>query len=675
MILYLDTETKSPIPIKAGAYKYHEQSSILLISYAIDDNPVKVIDIANNESVTTEFTDALKNASEIWAHNASFDRLALCKFFKEVPKIARWRCSMALAYSLSLPGSLDALCSLFNLPTDVAKDKEGKKYIQMFCVNDCTADTHPVQWSRFKNYARLDVEAMRIIIKRMLRFPSYSKLWDEWALDLCINDRGILIDKQLVDNAISLLNSSKLNTDDTVKRLTKGVVETAGQRDRLIDFMKAEYNISLDTLTKSTVDKMLADSTLPEPAKQILIERQKGSKTSVAKYNAIAEAVNVDNRLRGTLQFMGATRTGRWSGKKFQPQNLPRGSMSPSEVELAIKSIKIGAAEYMYSDLSTVASNCLRGCIVAGEGNKLVVSDLSNIEGRVLAWLAGESWKIKAFSDFDNGVGHDLYKLAYSRSFNIAPQDVNKKQRQIGKVMELGLGYEGGVGAFCTFAAVYNMSISELAEHTLKTASPVLIKAANDWYKVAFSKNLTHGLTQDEFIACDCLKRAWRQAHPNVCNLWRFFDDNVRAIARGDITEATLGNIKVFKLWTSLFIKLPSGRLLHYPRIKLVDDKIAYEGVNSMTNKWGVLYTYGGKLTENVVQATARDILASALLPVERAGYNTVMTVHDELVTEAPDNDSFTASKLSSILASPPAWASGLPLAAAGFESKRYKKD
>lgn len=678
MRLYIDTETKSKFSIKDGIYKYHEGSQLLLISYAIDDEDVKVVDVANNEPIPADLANAMANAGEIWAHNAMFDRVILSRYYPQMADIRRWRDSMVLAYSLSMPGALGTLCDILKLDNDTAKDKDGKRLIQIFCVGNDTKATKPDDWAKFVNYARLDIESMRTIIKRFEWIAEKdSTLWPLWHIDQKINDRGIFIDLDLVYKTINLLEKAKVTTDANIAAMTNGVAQTAGQRNKLISFIQNQYGISIDALTKSTVERILADDSTPEPVKDLLIERQKGSKTSVSKYTALKDATNCDWRLRGTLQYMGAGRTGRWTGKKFQPQNLPRGTMKPDEVETAINAIKAGTAEFIYPDISSVASSCIRGCICAPQGKKLVVADLSNIEGRVLAWIAGEDWKIQAFRDFDNGKGEDLYKLAYSRSFGISPKDVTKHQRQIGKVMELGLGYEGGVGAFVTFATAYNLDLDTLAELTLKTADRTLLNEASTWYTGAVVKKLTQGLSQNQFIACDTLKRAWRRAHPHVCELWAFMDDAVRAIASG--SQYTLkyeDKITVFKKANSLFIRLPSGRCLHYPGIHIDNsNKIAYFGLNQTTNRWTTINTYGGKLTENVVQATARDVLASALIPADEQGYHTTMSVHDELITETEDRPEFNAEALAKIMSTQPSWAKDLPLAAAGFESYRYKKD
>ncbi len=363
-----------------------------------------------------------------------------------------------------------------------------------------------------------------------------------------------------------------------------------------------------------------------------------------------------------------------------------------------------------------VVSNCLRSCIVAPPGKKLVVADLSNIEGRVLAWVAGEQWKLDAFAAFDGGEGHDLYKLAYARAFGIRPEDVDKAMRQIGKVMELALGYEGGVGAFLTFAAAYGLDLDELAERMAGTVPSDIQAECNKFWAWAVINRATLGLEEHVFKACDALKRLWRRAHPRTQDLWRALEDVVRdAIATpGQTFGAAAGRLKVRRDGAWLRIVLPSGRALCYPSPQLkseeckackdtgricgtdeltgpydlrCDDcggtgkvgkpKVTYMGVDQYTRKWSRISTYGGKLVENVVQAIARDILADGMQNAETAGYEVVLSVHDELLTEAPNDNTLTVEGLAECMtrAARGQTYAGLPLAAAGFEALRYKKD
>lgn len=324
-----------------------------------------------------------------------------------------------------------------------------------------------------------------------------------------------------------------------------------------------------------------------------------------------------------------------------------------------------------------VASNALRGLLVAPQGRKLVISDLSNIEGRGLAWEAGEQWKLAAFAAYDAGIGPDLYKLAYARSFTVKPDSVDKEQRQIGKVMELSMGYEGGVGAFVNMAAVYGLKLDKLAAAAVATTpAEVLAESARTW-EWATKQRRTFDLPRDQYMVCDALKRLWRAAHPATTALWEQLAAGVRgAIAAPGTTHRAGPHVQIIRTGNWLRIRLPSGRSLCYPSPRLHEDEsISYMGMNQYSRVWSRLKTYGGKLAENITQAIARDVLAAAMPAIEAAGYRIVLTVHDEVITEAPDSDQFNADHLSSLLATNPSWAPGLPLAAAGFDGYRYRKD
>jgi DNA polymerase bacteriophage-type len=320
-------------------------------------------------------------------------------------------------------------------------------------------------------------------------------------------------------------------------------------------------------------------------------------------------------------------------------------------------------------------ANAMRGVLIAPPGRKLVASDLSNIEGRGLAWLAGEEWKLDAFRAYDAGTGPDLYKLAYARAFRIEPSDVDKYMRQIGKVMELALGYEGGVGAFLNMAAVYGLDLDALAEKAWPTIPDRIREEATGAWEWACRKRRTYGLSERVYMVCDALKRMWREAHPATTAMWRAFQDCAAAAILDPGSTHCVGRCEIGRVRNWLRIKLPSGRYLCYPSARVDENgKISYMGVNQWTRQWSRIGTYSGKFAENVTQAVARDVLADAMPRAEAAGYEIVLTVHDELLCEVPDSPEFSADGLSQILATNPSWADGLPLAAAGFEGYRYGK-
>jgi len=363
------------------------------------------------------------------------------------------------------------------------------------------------------------------------------------------------------------------------------------------------------------------------------------------------------------------------SGKLIQPQNFPRPQFKDAVIENFIITCKQGFANIVYDDVTKMASSAIRGMVVASEGKKLVVADLSSIEGRCLAWLAGEEWKIQAYRDIDKNGGFDMYQLTYAKTFSVPVDSVDKEQRQLGKTLELGLGYSGGVGAFLTFAKVYRINLDTL----VGTKLPDHIRGqAENFYEACVNKKgmkkYLCGLQHDTFIACDRIKRMWREANPNISAFWDKCEGAVRAVLNGS-GPVDIGYCTVDKKGSWVRVKLPSGRYLSYPCMKSIDDKLYFLGVNQYSRKFGQLHTYSGRIAQNITQAVARDILKHGEALAIKAGYDVLFPVHDEQVTEAPDTDEYNAEALSAIMSTVPEWAPGLPLAAAGFESYRYKKE
>lgn len=366
------------------------------------------------------------------------------------------------------------------------------------------------------------------------------------------------------------------------------------------------------------------------------------------------------------------------SGRGMQLQNLARPTMPQREIDFAAAVLKDGTFECFYEDPSAVLPNLLRGEIIAPAGKKLIVADYSNVEGRVLAWLAGEEWKLQAFRDFDAGHGHDLYKLAYAKAFGVKPEDVTKPQRQIGKVLELALGYGGGAPAFARFAKAYGIDLSDMAEYVKSTAPRAVWLEAVDGYPYFVEKNRTGGLEREPFIACDVLKRLWRKSNPKIVQFWANAGNAVQKtiVSRESVR---VGYVAFARTESFLVIRLPSGRLLCYPSPKtnpgVGKDSFTYMGVNQFSRKWEKIESYGAKNVENITQAVACDLLSEGLLRMDAAGYKTVLTIHDEAITEAPDTDEYTFKKMEHLMSTLPDWAPGLPLVAAGYEAYRYRKD
>ena len=641
-VLYLDLETYSETPITHGTHKYAENAEVLLVAYAFDDEPVEVMDLTERGSLDS-VQMMIDTADTVVIHNSAFDRTVLRHCGVHVP-VEKIEDTMVRALAHGLPGSLGVLCDVLGVPQDKAKDKAGKKLIHLFTkprpknvkLRRATRDTHPEEWAAFVEYARLDVDAMRVVYRLLPDWNSRGSERALWLLDQTINDRGIAIDVELADAALRAFQRSARSLAERTRVLTGGAVGSLTQRDKFLQHLEDGLSFTTPDLKKGTVSTLLQGTLSPE-VRELLEIRQQASATSPAKYKVLLKATSADGRLRGTLQFCGASRTGRWGGRLFQPQNLPRPTLKQEQIDAGIKAMKLDVEDLLFDNVAELCSSAVRGALVASPGHKLVVSDLSNIEGRVLAWLAGEDWKVQAFADFDAGSGHDLYKLAYARSFNKAPEDVTKDERQIGKVQELALGYQGSVGAFSSMAALYGVFLPEQE-------------------------------VQD-------IVAAWRKAHKAVVSLWYDLERAAKEAIRAPGTRQVVRDLTVGYQNNWLRIKLPSGRYLCYPHAALSEGSIVYEGVNQYTKKWETIETYGGKLVENVVQAVARDVLASGMQRAEAAGYAVCLHVHDELITETPDTDEYSVDELSRIMSTNPGWSMGLPLAAAGFETHRYKKD
>lgn len=701
MILHGDLETYSETPIKNGTFVYAENSEIMLFTYAFDDGPVECWDLTAGEEMPFDLELALDDDEIIFNfQNSMFDRTVFRLARNSPPAMRRlgdmhhrWRDTMIKALAHSLPGGLDKTGEIMKIAEEESKVKEGKALIQLFCkprpinsvLRRATRETHPEEWERFKVYAIKDTAAMRAV-DRKLPIWNYSDVPGSagakelalWHLDQKINDRGVRIDTEFAAAAIEAAEKAKRQLAARTVELTDGEVEKTTQRDKLLGHILGEYGIDLPNLQASTLERRINDPDLPWALKELLDIRLQASMGSTSKYKSMLKAVNEDGRVRGLLQFNGANRTRRWAGRTVQPQNMfrPKGYVA-DDWEFTIESLRNGSADLIFPNIMEVTASTARGALIAGEGKKFVVADLSNIEGRDQAWLAGEEWKLKAFADYDAGTGHDLYKLAYAKSFRVDAGAVTKDQRQVGKVQELALGYEGGVGAFLTFSLAYNIDLEAMAEEAYGFIPSETLREAEGFYDwQTKQRRSTFGLSKRAFVTCDSFKRLWRQAHPNISSLWGEMKDAVICAINHPGTTYPCRRFKMRRDGAWLRIGLPSGRCLCYPSPE-VDDKgnISYMGVNQYTRKWQRVKSYGGKFFENACQALARDVMADNMLGIEAEGYEIILSVHDELITEAPDSDEFTSDRLSELLSANPVWAPDMPLAAAGWEGFRYRKD
>jgi DNA polymerase len=718
---FADTETFSPVPINYGTHAYAEQAEVILFTYAFDSGPPLCWDVLAGEPIPDDLYEAAHDPATLFIfHNGGmFDRTvarhALPWFYEAVP-LERWYDTMIQALAHSLPGSLDRLCEIFRLSQDERKLKTGKALIQLFCKppaknlkrGRATNISHPVEWQQFREYALADIPSMRAVHKKMPTWNYCGSELDLWRLDQVINSRGVCVDLDLATAAIEATTKEKSRLKTVTQEMTgydketgEGV-ESTTKRDKLLVYLLEAYGVVLPDLKKDTLERRVDDPDLPIELRDLLAVRLMASTASTAKYNALVRGVSSDGRLRGLLQFCGASRTGRWAGRTFQPQNLSRvPKYLKKEWEQAAEAIKVGAVDLVYDNPMEVLGSLVRGVIVAPPGKKLVVGDLSNIEGRFAAWLAGETWKLDKFREYDTIVGYDekgepirkgpdLYKVAYAAAFNISVEEVDEYLRQIGKVMELMLQFEGGVGAFLTGAATYGIDLDEMAAAAKPTIPLGVWKESSEFYDwTVKQRRSTFGLARDVFIACDALKRMWRYAHPGISNTWPalkaaaieainnpgvWFDHGTFWRNGDNVTVQIKTPFRRDGAW--LKCRLPSGRLLCYPSPQ-VDDKgqISYMGMHQYTRRWTRIKTYGGKLFENITQAGARDVLAHGMVLSENNGYEVVLSVHDELITETPDTEDYSTEGLCDLMATVPDWAEGIPLSSAGFSGYRYKKD
>lgn len=706
---YHDLETFSERDLKTyGTHAYAEVAEIMLWTYALDDGEIHVWDATAPGRPPAALLEILQRPAtrHVWHNGGMFDRTILKHarpdLFAMIPEDAWWD-TMVQAYTHALPGALETLGDVMGVPLDKRKLKTGKALIQLFCkprpknqaLRRATRHTHPAEWAEFVEYAKFDIEPMRIIHRKMPTWNYSGEEFDLWLLDQRINQRGVLVDTELAQAAVTAVERAKKTLAARTLELTDGAVESATKRDKLLAHLLAEYGVALPDLQASTLERRIEDQALPWALRELLAIRLQASTSSTSKYKRLINGASADGRLRGLLQFAGAGRTRRWAGRLWQPQNLPRPKIGDlrdealqDEIDFGIDAIKAGAADLIYDNVMEVASAAIRGCIVAPSGKKLVVADLANIEGRDAAWLAGESWKLQAFRDFDTIIGTDakgepirkgpdLYKVAYAKAFGVKPADVDKVMRQIGKVMELMLAYQGGVGAFLTGALTYGFDIEQMAEDAYPGLPDDIRDEAISMYDwTVRKKRSTFGLSQRAFVVCDSFKRAWRRGHQGIESLWGMLEDSARRATNNPGTTVDCGRFRLRRDGAWLRIRMPSGRFLCYPSPQVDENgKFSYMGVNQYSRKWARLHSYGGKLFENACQSFARDILAHNMPAVEAAGYQIVLTVHDEIITEAPDSPEFNADHLASIMATPPEWAPDIPLAAAGFEAFRYRKE
>jgi DNA polymerase len=645
-MLYLDTETYSECDLKkTGGYRYaqHPTTRVTLFGYAIDDSPAKVWDVTTGSDMPTDLREALDDDNHlVLAHNSMFDRPVIQHTLNIVLPMHRWRDSMVKAYTLGLPGSLAQLGQALGLSDDQAKMSDGHKLVMKFCkpapsnhkAFKYDKTTHPAEWERFVEYCAQDVEAMRTIWKLMPDFNDLDHEIDLWHLDQEINDRGMPIDLDTVAIAIERVAEEKKHLTAELVALTNGILTSSAAVTKLVNFLEEHEGLTMPSLAKADVSAVLLRDDITDRARRILEIRQQADKTSVKKYNTLALGTCEDGRLRGTLQFYGANRTGRWAGRLFQPQNLARPTIG--DLDVGVDHIRNNTLDLAYDYPMEALSSCVRAMICAPKGMKLVVTDLASIEARVLPWLAGDEKTLDVFRS-----GKDIYKHTASGIYNKDYSDIDSEMRFVGKVAALALGFQGGVNAFMSMGKNYGVDI-------------------------------------DETLASDTV-RNYRRANKRIVGLWHTMNNGAMDVIDRTQKCKTVGKLLINIEDDWLTVRLPSGRKLAYYKPLNEDHdnsgrfKTTFMGVG-FNRKWQRIDTYGGKLVENITQAVARDVLAANLPLIEAAGYEIVATVHDEVVTLCPDEEQYSSPALSALLSTSPSWADGLPLDAKGFEGMRYSK-
>lgn len=642
--LAIDIETYSDVDlISCGVYKYSSSPyfEILLIAYSVDDKETVCIDVANGEEPPKEFMEMLFDDTVTkTAFNANFERTCFSNYYQHSFRPEAWRCTAVQAAMLALPLSLEGVGAVLGL--DKQKMTEGKELIKYFC-SPCKATKSnggrtrnlpkdaPEKWRQFKTYCIRDVDVEKQIRQRLAKFPIPKREQEIYCLDQRINDRGIMVDRNLVNHAVACDLLYKETATARAYELTG--LENPNSVSQLKLWLK-EKGLEVDSLAKDTVKdlSMKAEGDVQE----VLKLRLATSKTSVKKYEAIDRSVCAESRVHGLLQFYGANRTGRWAGRLVQIHNLPQNHLPDLELARALVSEgRYEKVELFYESTPNVLSELIRTAFVAKPGCRFIISDYSAIEARVLAWLAGEEWRLQVFETHGK-----IYEASASAMFHVPIEEITKTSplRQKGKISELALGYGGAVGALTSMGA------------------------------------LKMGLTEEELPG---LVSTWRSANPHITAFWWAVDDAAITAVR-DKKTSRVGRVSFEYKSGILFVTLPSGRKLSYVKPRMMQNKfgregLTYEGIGE-SKKWMRLETYGPKLVENIVQAASRDILAEAMLRLEKEGFDIVCHVHDEVVLEVPDGKS-SVEEVNEIMAVNPVWTEGLPLKAAGFESPFYKKD
>lgn len=654
--LSIDIETKSSADIgKTGLYRYAQDPdfSVLLFAYMEDDLPVQVVDLAMGEAIPTRILAAMRDLHITkHAYNAAFEWYCLNRAGYETP-LDQWKCTMIHGLYCGYTAGLEATGKAIGLPQDKRKLTTGKALIRYFCVPCKPTKSNggrtwnlprhaPEKWKLFKEYNGQDVITEHEILKRLQAFPMPEAEWQQWRMDVQMNAFGVRVDTGLIQGALEVGGRTMEELTREAYRITG--ISNPNSPTQILGWLE-EQGIPLDNLTKETVAGTLERTDLPETVRRVLVIRQQMGKTSIKKYTAMDTAKCEDDRIRGLTQFYGASRTGRWAGRLVQLQNLPRNYLRTLDsARNLVKQKNYAAVKALYGNVPDTLSQLIRTAFIPSEGHKFVVADFSAIEARVIAWLAGEEWVNEVFATHGK-----IYEATASQMFHVPIEKIVKGTpeyalRQKGKVATLALGYQGGTSALIQMGA------------------------------------LDMGLAEEELP--DIVHR-WRNANPRIRDLWYAVEEAALQVMYTAQPQAINGLI--FRLegdviygQSFLTVQLPSGRKIFYPKPFLQENKfgkqaIHYYTVGQQTHKWEVTSTYGGKMTENIVQATARDCLAETLRRIHALGLQVVFHVHDEVIIDAPMD--VAVDTVCGLMGEPIPWAPGLILKGAGFENSYYMKD
>lgn len=732
--LYLDTETRSTVAIQRGTDLYTRNAKCLLVTYAFDDEPVRYWEPWDEITMPGMLREGLMSpkVNKI-AQNGQFDRGIVRHALKVPTPLDSWECTMAQSYSHGLPGSLELQGLVLQLAEDEQKlAEDGKRLMRLFCIpgeGDAYVEPwdRPEEWRKFRDYGIRDTASMRAVRKKLPRVNYQNEHLELWHLDQRINQRGFQFDAQLARAAVDFLERAKQVTDAAVQKATGDAVQAVTQRNRLLQFLVEKYKIDLPNLRASEIREWLEHDDL-DPGLRFLLEmRLEAGKSAGSKYKRGIGAVGPGGRMRCTIQFGGAGRTGRFSGRLFQPHNMARpvltvrkefgpdaGKMKLINVkakyidEVIIPGIYSGdalALKEVFGGPNEAAALALRHVIVAAPGNELVVADWSNIESRVLAWIADERWKLEAYRAVDRGDegAVDLYKLLFSQFFGVAIDKITDTERQSGKVSELAFGFGGGVGALVTMAAGYQMDLLPLADMVLPRATPDQRARAYKSWRRAFLMREDYDLPPLVYQACDVLKQSYRASNGAIDQLKHDLDGCIKTAINEPGRAFPIGRCLVWSTRTFLIIQLPSGRRLLYanPRVEheiaqdpdtlkpIHRDVVSYATARGKT--WRRERAWSGLFVENIVQAIANDVLRGNLLRLHRdtlavpavAAYLATLPeeertaiclhVHDEIVLDVPKG-SYPLDRMIELITQPLSWAEGLPLSAEGWTGPRYGK-